>query len=297
MANDILVDRGGELTETNVDMNVVGAGYFRTMGIPVIRGRAFSDEDRAGGPGVAIVTQTTVDRLWPDQDPLGQVLRLGRPERPGAGMEVVGVVADGRYYRNWRAETRPFLFLPLAQHPTPQASLLVRGTGGGSPDPESLRRVTAGLEPGLPPLEVTPARTLMDQALGLERTNAKVLGLFGLLAMIISAIGVYGVVSFSVSQRIQEIGVRVALGARPLDIRYVVVMGCVLPVLAGTATGWVAALGLGRFVRTFLFDVPASDPLTFGATAALLVGVGVAAAIIPAQRATRIDPIQALQVE
>jgi len=137
----------------------------------------------------------------------------------------------------------------------------------------------------------------MDRAMGLERTNAKVLGLFGFLALLISAIGVYGVVSFSVSQRTHEIGVRVALGARPLDVRRIIVTGCVLPVLAGTVAGWVAAVGLGSFVGTFLFDVSATDPLTFGAMAALLAAAGVTAALIPAHRATRVDPMEALQVE
>ena len=207
------------------------------------------------------------------------------------------MVADGRYYRSWRSEGRPFLFLPLSQRYADQVSLVIRGRSEGSPAPEALGRLVAELDPGLPALQITPVRSLLDQALGLERTNANVLGLFGLLAILISAIGVYGVVSFSVSQRTHEIGVRVALGARPLDVRRIIVMGCAVPVLVGTVGGWGAALGLGRFARGFLFGVPASDPLTFGATAALLVTVGLAAALLPARRAARVDPVLALQEE
>jgi predicted permease len=300
MAGDVLATEGGpggEASRTNVDMNVVSPGYFQAMGIPVLRGRPFTDEDRADAPGVVVVTETTAARLWPGQDPIGQRLREWGREGPGPELEVVGIVADGRYYRSWRSEGRPFLFLPLSQRYADKVSLVIRGRSEGSPAPEALGRLVAELDPGLPALQITPVRSLLDQALGLERTNANVLGLFGLLAILISAIGVYGVVSFSVSQRTHEIGVRVALGARPLDVRRNIVMGCAVPVLVGTVGGWGAALGLGRFARGFLFGVPASDPLTFGATAALLVTVGLAAALLPARRAARVDPVLALQEE
>ena len=155
----------------------------------------------------------------------------------------------------------------------------------------------AEVTPGLRTPEVTPVRLLMDRAMGLERTNARVLGLFGLLALLISSIGVYGVVSFSVSQRVHEIGVRMAMGALPLDVGRVVIRGSAIPVLAGVVAGWGAALGLGRFVQAFLYEVPAADPLTFGATAALMAMAGLVGAVVPAHRATRLDPMTTLQEE
>jgi predicted permease len=300
MANDVLLDgdaAGGEERRVNLDMNAVGPGYFQAMEIPVVQGRAFTDDDRADGPGVVVVNETAARLLWPGRVAVGRQLRLPGCGGPGPALEVVGVVGDGRYYRSWRSEGRPFLFLPLAQHHADQVSLVVRGRARGALSPEALERIMAEMVPGLPAPEVTPVRLLMDRALGLERTNAKVLGLFGLLALLISAIGVYGVVSFSVSQRSHEIGVRVALGARPLDVRRTVVVGCALPVLAGTLAGWITALGMGRFVGNFLFGVPATDPATFGAMAALLAAAGLAAALIPARRATRVDPMDALQAE
>jgi putative ABC transport system permease protein len=300
MANDVVLDGDaweGEENRFNVDMNVVGPGYFQAMDIPLLQGRGFTEDDRVGGPGVVVVNQSMADRLWPGRRAVGQRLRLLSGEGAGPALEVVGVVGDGRYYRSWRGESRPFLFLTLAQHHAEQVSLVVRGRAQGVPPAEAVRRTVAEMAPGMPAPEVSSVKILMDRALGLERTNAKVLGLFGVLALLISAIGVYGVVSYSVTRRNHEIGVRVALGARPLDVRRIFVKGCVLPVLAGTLMGWGTAAGLGRFVGSFLFDVKATDPLTFGGTAAVLMAAGVAAALIPSRRATRVDPMEALQNE
>jgi putative ABC transport system permease protein len=276
-------------------MNVVGEGYFGTMGIPIVLGRPFTEQDRAGAPDVAIVNQVLADRLWPGRSAVGMRLWSWTPDGPDQRLDVVGVAANGRYYRSWQTADRPFVFLPMAQAPMASMTLHVRGVTRAAPTSESLRRAVLDVAPAIPAPRVRPLAEARSEAIALQRSSARLLGLFGLLAVAIAAIGIYGVVSFSVSRRTHEIGLRVALGARPLEVRRFVIAGGAMPVLAGTGLGCAIALALGRSTAGLLYGVGPRDPLTFGSVAAALVGVGLLASYLPARRATRVSPLEALR--
>jgi predicted permease len=298
MANDVLweaPDSTASLGRTNVDMNVVGDDWFRTMKVPLVLGRPFTDQDRGGAPDVAIVNEALAARLWPGESAVGKRLWSWRPDGPDQPLDVVGVAANGRYYRSWQTADRPFVFLPLAQNPMASMTLHVRGVTPAVPTAESIRAAVLEVAPDVPAPRVHLLSDARAETIGLQRSTARLLGLFGALALTIAAIGIYGVVSFSVSRRTREIGLRVALGARPLDVRRFVIVGGALPVVVGTALGCVIALGLGRFAVGLLYGVGPRDPLTFGSVAALLVGIGLLASYLPARRATRVSPLEALR--
>lgn len=298
MANDIFWERSGSADgrqRTNVDMNVVDADWFATMEIPIVRGRGFTAADAVGAPGVAIVNESMAARLWPGEDPVGRRVWSWNPNGADTLLEIVGVVRDGRYYRGWRSGGQPFLFLPLAQQFQAGMSLHVRGAAAHVPAPAQIRRVVETLDPALPAPVFRRVRDALSASIAVERTGALSLGLFGLLALVIATIGVYGVVSFSVTERVHEIGLRMALGANPRRVRRDVIGASARPVLVGTGLGMAAAFALSRTVASLLFGVRPGDPWTFTAVAIVLMGAGAFAGWVPARRATRIDPLLALK--
>jgi predicted permease len=295
MANDVFwmpPDGTGDRRRTNVDMNVVGPGYFDVMQIPLLRGRSFEAGDRSGAPDVAIVNRALAERLWPSVDPLGRMIWSWKPRGTDRGLRVVGVVENGRYYRSWRAEARPFLFLPAGQWYQGSMALHVRSASIGALD---LRRVISDVAPTVPAVHPVRARDAMAASMSLEQTGARLLGAFGLLALTIAAIGIYSVVAFAVGERRYEIGVRMALGARRATVLRSMVMTALTPLLIGVAAGWLAAIGLTRLMSSLLYGVRPTDPVTYSLVAATLVGAGVLASLIPARRATRADPLQTLR--
>jgi len=299
MANDIFWDDAatGERRRTNVDMNVVGPGFFPAMGIRLVRGRTFTWDDREGAPGVTVVNEALARRLWPDEDPVGRRIWFWNPRGADAPLEVVGVVADGRYYRGWRSADQPFLFLPSGQMYFPTMALVVRGRAGTGLTLADVRREMRALDPRPLVVWFRTARAAMADAIAMERMGAKLLSLFGLLALTLAAVGIYGVVSFAVTERTREMGVRMALGAARAEILRLMLARSLRPVLAGIVTGAVAALALTRFIASLLFGVGPADPVTFGAVAVALVLVGLVASYVPARRATRVDPVAALRAE
>ena len=299
MANDVLWEGNTplELNRTNVDMNVVGVGYFESLGIRVLRGRTFTDRDLPGATDVVVVNEAMADRLWPEQDPIGKRIWSWNPNGADRPLDVVGVVSNGRYYRSWRRGDRPFAFLPLAQSYMSRMSLHIRGSDDGRPDESELHRMVTGLDAAIPRPSVRMVSEVLNESIALERASARVLTLFGALALLIAAIGIYGAVSFAVSERTKEIGVRMALGAASADVYRVVLIRSVVPVLIGTSLGWLATLVTSRFMSSLLFGVDAQDPTTFAAVGALLVAVGLLASVIPAHRATRVDPLTSLRPE
>jgi predicted permease len=276
--------------EMEFGVNAVSADYFRTLGIPLVRGRAFEERDRAGAAPVAIVNQSFARRFWPGVDPIGRRIVTGDVVR-----EVIGVARDAKYV-SLGEQPGPHHYLPWAQAYEADMVLQVRTTG----DPRALLPVLAALARGIDPdLPVDPIT--IEQHLGYallpQRLGAVVLGAFGAIGAGLAALGLYGVMSYVVSQRTAEIGIRVALGATAGDIRRLVVRRGMGLTAVGLAIGLLGALAGGRLVAGFLFGVRAADPLILTAVVALFAAVALAASWIPAYRAARVDPMRALRAE
>ncbi|HKG91127.1 MAG TPA: ABC transporter permease [Gemmatimonadaceae bacterium] len=290
----------------SVELNIVGAHYFDAVGLAPSRGRVFDAAVGAlinQGPPEAVVNESMAKRYWPTADAVGQQLRV-----MGLSATVVGVVPDARYHR-LDEDARPYLYLSLEQavaagHSPGTIALVVRaagGGGGGGADPEQIvpvmLRELAAAGPEVPVIRAGAFADHFGQLLAPQRIAALVLGLFSALALLIAAVGISGIVAYAVAQRTREIGIRMALGARPAAVVRLVLAGSVKRVLLGVAIGLALATALGRAAQGFLYGVSATDALTFSATALLLLVVGAVAALLPARRATRVDPAQALRSE
>ncbi len=280
------------------DFNAVTHGYFRTMRIPVRRGRAFAGSDRRGSPAVAVVNEALAGEVFAGEDPLGQRLRIGVATGEGDPdtFEVVGVVGDVRPF-GWVGPVRPQIYVPHAQQSWPFMSLVVRASG----DPSSLaglvRRELSALDPEQPAPDARPLAALAEDALAPTRFVLALLGAFALLGLALATVGVYGVVSGSVEGRTGEIGLRLAIGADPRGVRGMVLGEAARLAAAGVGLGLLAALALTRAMQSLLFGVSATDPRTFAAVAAVLAAATFLASYLPARRASRIDPAGVLREE
>jgi len=282
----------------------VGAGYFRALGKDVIRGRDFrpAEEQNATGPRVALVDEPLAHRLWPGQDPLGQRLQIGRDEGGAEVAEVVGVV-PGLRHQMFDREPGPHVYLPVGSHYQANLNLHVRATSSGREAEaaliQALRREIRAVDPGLPVVELRTLRAHRDASLVLwaVRTVARLFTAFGLLALFLAVVGVYGVRSYLVTQRTREFGIRMALGAAPRDVRRLV-LGEGLRLLAGgLGVGLVLAALVARGLSSMLYEVSATDPVSF-TVAPLLLGLATLLACeLPARRATRVAPMAALRHE
>ncbi len=273
----------------------VSDDYFRTLQVPLVAGRFFTSHDRDGVPQVVIINQAFVRLLFPGQNPLGRRIRLGGPS--SSWLTIVGVVGNVRYHGLDRPDQRGVAYTPFLQSPAPNISLIVR-TG---PDPltlaGALRTEVEAVDKSQPIFDVRTMNQRISETLGSRRFNLVLLTSFALLALILAAIGLYGVVSYSVSQRTHEIGIRMALGAQQEDVlRLVIGQGMTLAV-AGVGIGVVAALGLTRYLSSLLYGVKPTDPLTFGAVSLILIGVALLASYIRARRAAKVDPMVAVRHE
>ncbi|HEX4494596.1 MAG TPA: ABC transporter permease [Thermoanaerobaculia bacterium] len=272
-------------------VNVVGPGYFQTVGMPIRAGRAFDPTDRAGSLPVVVINETLARLLWPGGPALGKRLRLGDDE---GLFEVVGVAADARY-AGLREPPPPYAYRPVLQSYSPMMMLHVRTAGDPTPLLQKVRREVQLLAPGLPLLEPRTITQVRNQSLWAPRMGAGLLSVFGLLALVLAALGIYGVVAYSVGQREREIGIRMALGAERRDVLGLVVRQSLRPVVLGVVLGVVAALVAARTIASLLFGVGAADPLALAGAAALLVLVALAAIFAPARRASGLDPVTALR--
>jgi putative ABC transport system permease protein len=268
-------------------------GFFETMRIPLLRGRTFTERDIAGAPPVVIVNQTVAERYFPHQDPIGKTLRNSRDMIP---MQIVGVVADVKFNS---LSTPKFeeMYLPYQQSPWMAMTLVVRSNSAGQPLVSAVREKISGLDPDLPMTGIQPMEKLVSASVGQPRLITGLVGAFAGIALLLAAVGIYGVMAYSVSQRSHEMGMRMALGAAPGDIFRLVVGQGMRLVFAGIVLGFLASLGLTRLMATLLFGTSANDPETFVAVAFILVGAALAACYIPARRATRVDPLVALRYE
>jgi predicted permease len=279
---------------TSTGFNLVGPRYFETMGTQLVRGRDFTDADREGSPQVAVVNETLAAMLWPGEDPLGK--RLSFEGAHGPFLEVVGVARDGKY-RSLGDRERPYVYSPVFQSYRPKMTLVVRTAGEPTALAGAVREQLRALDPNLPVAEVRTLGEQFDLSLLPARMAAWSLGGFGLLALLLAAMGVYGVVSYSVAQRTREIGVRVALGAGTRDVLRLVLGEGFSVVGLGLGLGLGLAFAATRLFQSFLYGVGATDPLTFVGVPALLGAIALAAGYLPARRATKVDPAVALRHE
>jgi predicted permease len=268
--------------------NVVAPRYFASMGIPLLRGRDFGSEDRAGGRPVAIVNETLARRFF-DGDAVGRTIWIS-----GAEAEIVGVARDGKY-RSIGEPAEPFLYLPLAQSYAPRAHLIV-GLDPAAPAPlGAVGQAVTSAESGLSGDRLEPLARTVDASLFPARMGALLLGGFGVLALLLAVIGVYGVLAYSVGQRTREIGIRIALGAARRDVLRLVMGEGMLLVGAGLVIGLALAVAATRLLASFLYGISPTDAVTFGGVLFLLSGAALAASWLPARRASRVDPMVALR--
>lgn len=275
----------------------VSPGYFNTMDIPLLKGRPFSDQDGLRSPQVAIVNRTMAARMWPGQDPLGRRLTFDDPTKPDVKwMQVVGVVGDVRS-EDLSHPPDMELYRPQLQAPVATATLVIRAAA----DPRSLiapvRDAIRRLDPDLPLDRVQPLEQVLGTSLAESRLKSLLLGLFAALALVLVAGGVYGLVSHSVAQRVHEIGIRVALGARHGEVVRMLVLQGMAPVLLGLAAGLAGAYAACRLLASQLYQVGTADPLTYAGAVLVLTAVALLANWLPARRATRVDPLEALRYE
>jgi putative ABC transport system permease protein len=269
----------------------VSPDYFRVLGVPLLRGRAFSAADRSGAPPVAIVSAALARRLWPTEDAVGQRVELG-----GESVAVVGVAGDVRS-AGLLGPPEPVLYQPQAQHSRRRVALLVRGAGA----PEDLARVAVAAIQAVDPHQAIRRIRTLEQVLATSLDESRflgiVLGTFAGFALLLSTMGLYGVIAYAVAQRGREIGIRLALGAAPRRIFRMVLGEGLRQMLLGLTVGLVGAFAAGRVLASRLSGVGAADPLTFGAVIGLLVAVGLLACCVPARRAARLDPVVALKAD
>jgi predicted permease len=275
----------------------ISSDYLRTMRISLLRGREFNEADNADAPYVAIVNRTFADKYWPQQDPIGRTFKMQSDAKHS--IKVVGVAADARY-NGVSGVIGSTFYLPLGQHLSASslAALQVRTTGDPAASIPAVEHVIAGLAPDLPVFDVKTMLQALNTLNGLMiyKLGAGLAGVLGGLGLLLSVVGVYGVISYSAAQRTQEIGVRMALGARPSDILYMVLRQGSVIVGGGLALGLLCSLAVGRLVSQFLV-ISAMDPLTYGVVSSLLAIVALVACYIPARRSTTVDPMVALRQE
>jgi macrolide transport system ATP-binding/permease protein len=276
-----------------VQVNPVGAGYFETIGIPIVKGRPITDEDTGDSPKVVVINETMAERFWPNQDPLGKRFTFFGDPDPST---IVGVARNSKY--NGVAEDPiPYIYEAITQRYQPGITLHVRAAGDAAGLVSAVRQEVQRIDPGLSVFNVRTLEEQIGQSLRPLKMIVVLLAVFGTLALLLASIGLYGVASYAVSQRTREIGVRMALGAQPSSVlRLVLGHGLVL-VAAGLVAGLAVALAAAGVMRALVVGINPRDPLTFVLTAALLGAVACVASYLPARRATRIDPLIALRTE
>jgi predicted permease len=273
--------------------------YFRTMGIPLLEGRDFTAQDHGQSTPVTIVTESFARRYWPEKEALGKLIKFGPEESSQPWMTVVGVAKDAKFSSLRQNPTdEPVMYTPLMQSSViTSLSLLVRTTGDPSNMIPTLRRSIQEFDPDIPVYSVATMQQRMGEQASETRSYALLLGLFAALALVLSAIGIYGVMAYVVTQRTHEIGIRIALGAQRQDVLRLVVGEGIILALVGIATGLGGSLLLTRLINSLLYGVSATDPTVFTIIALMLLAVAFLACYIPARRATGVDPMVALRYE
>ncbi|HYY56001.1 MAG TPA: ABC transporter permease [Pyrinomonadaceae bacterium] len=279
-----------------VEVRDISPGYFRTMGVPLLRGRALDEHDNADAPPVVVVNESFVRRLFPGEDPIGKRINHSAPDGPQVWREIVGVVGDIRHFGP-DSEARPEFYQPQMQAPSWGTALVVRSSSDPTNLAAAIRGEVRAMDKDLPLYNLKSMGELVSESVAQPRFRTLLLALFAAVALLLSATVLYGVMNYWVTQRTREIGVRMALGAQSRDVlRMVVGQGMVLAVI-GVGVGIVAAFALTRVINNLLFNVSATDPWTFIAVPLALCAVAFVASYIPARRATKVDPMIALRYE
>jgi putative ABC transport system permease protein len=280
--------------EPSTNYYSVTPDYFRAMGIPLLRGREFTEQDRTGATRVVIINEEMAKRHFPDEDPIGK--RIHVTQGPETFREIVGIVGDVKQYGLARPTTLQ-TYEPFLQTPYSSMTLVVRADGNLAPLGGAIRSQVLAIDKEQPISRTKPLEEVVSESVAKQRFSMLLLGIFAAVALVLSAVGLYGVMSYSVTQRTHEIGIRTALGAKQSDVLKLVVGQGMVLALTGVGIGLLAAFGLTRLMSVLLFGVSATDPLTFVALPAVLTLVALAACFVPARRATKVDPMTALRYE
>jgi putative ABC transport system permease protein len=275
------------------NLGSVSGDFFPAAGIPLLAGRTFTDADRADAPGVGVVSVALARRYWPGQNPVGKRLRF---EEGGEWMTVVGMVGDTRQL-GLNEPPPPILYIPYPQFPLPFTNLVVRSRAPETAVASLMRAQITSVDPLLPPGEVASMQNILDRSVEDHRFRSALFGAFAVIAVLLAAVGVYGLISHSVAQRTREIGIRIALGAQPRQVLHPIVREGLVLALAGIGIGLVGAFAAARALSKFLFNVTPGDPATFISVSMLLLLVALLASYVPSRRALRVDPIAALRSE
>jgi predicted permease len=278
--------------DRRVNADYVGPRFFETMGTPLVSGRGFDLRDDENAPKVAVINEAAARYYFPDGSPLGRRFDQSKNK----GIEIVGVVKDARHY-GLREQAPRMFYLPLLQHGTPPNFLAVRTAGDPRGMAAAVRQALQEVDPKLPVVEVTTLGEQVDASLVPERLIATISGFFGFLALLLSCVGLYGLMSYAVARRTAEIGIRMALGARPGNVLWMVLREALLLALVGVATGLPAALAATRLIESLLFGLTPADPTTVSLATLLMIAVAASASYLPARRASRVDPMVALRYE
>jgi predicted permease len=265
--------------------------YFKALGVPLLAGREFTHQDTVGAPGVIIVNQSMAQKFWPKDDPVGKRIR-----EDSGWLTVVGVVGNVRHW-GLDNENQPQFFRPYTQAAWPVMHVVVRTAAAPMSYAPAIKKALSELEPDRPVSGIETIENIVRDSLGSRRFPTLLLSAFALLALALAAVGILGVVSYSVAQRTHEIGIRMALGARAADVLKLVLRGTMMWVIVGIGAGIAGSLGLTRLLGTLLYGVKPSNPMVLGAVALLLTGLGLLASYIPARRAAKVDPMVALRYE
>jgi predicted permease len=280
--------------DNDINRLVISPNFFDLMGIPIVLGRGFTDRDTAGGPKVAVINEAAVKKYFPNQNPIGA--RFGSSVETAGDIEIVGILHDAKY-NSVREPAPPTMYVPLLQSPRSFGVFEVRTAGNPTAVVGAIRGAIRELDPNLPVTDVSTQIEQVEKRFAQEKVFAQAYTLFGALALLLASVGLFGLMSYNVSRRTNEIGIRMALGAQRQDVLGMVMRESMLLVLIGVVLGLVTALVATRFVTTLLFGLPGTDPATIALAAVVMATVSALAGYLPARRASRVDPMVALHYE